>query len=221
MEVDGVGLLESESLGLIVAPDGAGETSVRKGGETVLPPLGKAAFRDLRGGGGACEHGGGETELDVMEPGLVAEAVGDGVVDLATSSVEDGSAAFEIVVEEIFEGVLGIDCRGEDGVDATEDGVEGEGCATGLDVSETLREGEGIGVVSVLSSVVRREEGVDLCEVGEGARLFEGPGNATADAETVLGVCWELVSVALVSKVDRDTGGVRLWQIIEFVVEVV
>ena len=199
MEVNGVVLLQLESLGLIVAPDGAGEMSVRKGDKTVLPLLGEAAFRDLHGGSGACECRGGETELDVMEPGLVVEAVGDGVVDLAMSSVEDGSAAFKVVVKEIFEGVLGIDCRGEDGIDVTEDRVEGEGCATGLDVSETLRGGKGIGMVSVLSSVVRREEG---------ARLFEGSGNAMADVETVLSVCWELVSIALASKVDRDAGGV-------------
>ena len=37
MEVDGVGLLKSESLGLIITPDGTGETAVRDGGEIVLP----------------------------------------------------------------------------------------------------------------------------------------------------------------------------------------
>ena len=34
MELDGVGLLELESLGLIIAPDSTGKILVRKGGET-------------------------------------------------------------------------------------------------------------------------------------------------------------------------------------------
>ena len=34
MEVGGVGLLELESLGLIIAPDSTGKMSVRKGGKT-------------------------------------------------------------------------------------------------------------------------------------------------------------------------------------------
>jgi len=186
VDVDGEGVLEAESLGLIMASDG--ETLVRESIGAVLFALLEPAFGRDGGGRGSRKDGGGESELDVMKAGLVADAMGYGVVNLGVSAGDDGGTTLDVVAKEIVHVVFGVEGGGKDCVDVVQDTLEGLSDALGLNVSVGLCESEGVGMVSVCTVAIVRaggKQGIDLGEVGKGTGLGEGARDPSADSEPI------------------------------------
>ncbi|KAI9569136.1 hypothetical protein HD554DRAFT_2038324 [Boletus coccyginus] len=166
----GWGLFEPEGLSLTITLDSICIALVR---ETINAVLLTAVelMVGLSDDGCDSRHGGGEeTEIDVMEAGLIMGVVGDGIVDLGMDAMDCGSSVMDMVSK-------------EDVIDVVEDLAEGMDNGIGLYVAVALCE-DGDGMTIDVAMKVDRDSGRIIGKsIIEGGELGHSPWSRWADSD--------------------------------------
>ena len=211
IDVEGVCLLQTSGLRLILAGESAFVAFVREGRLAQRFSVEESTLVWFRFCERASEHGSDHAELDEVEAGVIADAMRYDVVYLTVCSAKNRRTPCEIIHVVV---VVRIDRRREGDVGLLEYPFERSDGVFRLNVTVYLRVPERIGVVGDPTVFRIREQNVDLGEIhqssgGDGGVLSR---IATMDLESfsVVNVLYSISIVTSGVPVDVDLPSVRI-----------